>query len=166
MNFGIVKEILLFVLILLAQVLVLNHIHLFGCATSLLYIYMVMRFRRDYPRWAMLLSCFVMGLVLDIFANTPGMATVSLTFMGFIRPYLLMPFLTRDAADDMEPSIATLGMASYVYYTLITVFIYCLVFFTVEAFCFFNWPQWLACVLASTVLTTLLILVIENARKL
>ena len=39
MNFGIVKEILLFVLILLAQVLVLNHIHLFDCATPLLYIY-------------------------------------------------------------------------------------------------------------------------------
>lgn len=166
MNFGIVKEILLFVLILLAQVLVLNHIHLFDCATPLLYIYMVMRFRRDYPRWVMLLSCFVMGLVLDIFANTPGMATVSLTLMGFVRPYLLMPFLTRDAADDMEPSIATLGVARYVYYTLITVFIYCLVFFTVEAFCLFNWPQWLACILASTVLTSLLILVIENARKL
>ena len=41
------KSILWYVLLLLAQVLVLNHIHLFQCATPLLYIYMVIGIRRN-----------------------------------------------------------------------------------------------------------------------
>ena len=47
MNIGVLKGIGAFVLLLLAQSLVLNHIHLFGCATPLLYVYMVTLFRHD-----------------------------------------------------------------------------------------------------------------------
>ena len=39
MKYGIAKDIISFVVILLVQVLVLNHIHLFGYATPLLYVY-------------------------------------------------------------------------------------------------------------------------------
>ena len=57
-----------------------------------------------------------------------------------------------------------LGVAKFSYYTLLSVTLYCLVFFTLESFNFFNWPQWLACVVGSTLLTTVLVIVIENLR--
>ena len=165
MNLNFLKNVLLFAVLLLVQVLVLNHIHLFGCATPLLYVYMVMIFRRGYPRWGILIWSFLMGLCVDIFSNTPGVAAASMTFLGLLQPYLLMLFLNRDSPDDLQPTIRTLGVAKFFYYTCITLFVYCLVFFTIESFTFFNWLQWLESVCGSAVLTIILILGIENARK-
>lgn len=165
MNLDFLKGILLFVVLLLVQALVLNHIHLFGVATPLLYVYIVLLFRRNYPRWAILVWCFVMGLGVDIFSNTPGVAAASMTLMGLLQPFLLLPFINRDTPDDLLPSIRTLGLGKFASYTLIVVFIYCLVFFTLETFNFFNWLLWFEYVGASTVLTTVLVLVIDNLRN-
>ena len=65
-----VKRIVLFVILVLVQGLVLNHIHLFDCATPLLYIILVIHFRRNQPRWSALLWSFALGLCVDVFANT------------------------------------------------------------------------------------------------
>lgn len=165
MNLDLLKNILSFVVLLLVQVLVLNHIHLFGCATPLLYIYMVLLFHRDYPRWSKLVLSFVMGLLIDVFSNTPGVATASMTFMGLIQPYLLGFFLQRDSPDDLKPTMKSLGFTKFVLYTLISVVFYCILFFTLETFNFFNWLQWLECIGGSAALTIILIIVIENLRK-
>jgi hypothetical protein len=45
------------------------------------------------------------------------------------------------------------------------VLIYCLAYFTLETFNFFNWIQWLMSIGGSTILTVVLILVIENIRR-
>lgn len=165
MNLNLIKRLLGFILLLLVQVLVLNHIHLFNCATPLLYVYIVLLFRRDYPQTGILMWCFLTGLFVDIFSNTPGVATLSMTFMGLIQPYLLMLFVSRDNSDDFKPTMKSLGVAKFVYYTILSVMIYCLLFFTFETFSFFNWQQWIVCVGGSTVLTVILILVIENMRE-
>lgn len=159
------KKVLWLLVLTLAQVLVLNHIHLFGCATPLLYVYFIIMFRRNYPRWAMLLWGFTLGLLIDIFANTPGVTCGTLTLAAFVQPYILRPFIPRDSADDMEPTMHSLGTAQYCYYALLMVFLFCAVFFTLEMFSFFNILLWLECIGGSTVITFLLILVIENLRR-
>ena len=70
MNAGFFKRLGAFVLLCIVQILVLNNIHLFGCATPLLYAMFVLSFNRNYPRWAILLWCFTLGLVIDISSNT------------------------------------------------------------------------------------------------
>ena len=72
MNLELIKGVLLFFVLCLAQVLVLNNIHLFNCATPLLYVYMILMFRRNYPRWGILLWSFVFGLVIDTFLRHAG----------------------------------------------------------------------------------------------
>ena len=79
MSIDLVKRLATFVVLVLVQGLVFNHIHLFNCATPLLYIIMVLHFRRNHPKWAVLLWCFMMGLCVDVFANTPGVAAASMT---------------------------------------------------------------------------------------
>lgn len=165
MNIDQVKRIGLFVVLLVAQGLVLNHIHLFDCATPLLYVILVLHFRRNQSRWSVLLWCFAMGLSVDVFANTPGVAAGSMTLMGLVQPYLFELFVPRDSADDLEPSIRTIGMASYGWYAFIMVFLYSILFFTLETFNFFNWLQWLECIVGSTVLTYVLVMALENFRK-
>ena len=145
--------------------LVLNHVNLLDCATPLLYVYFIMLFRRGYPKWGILLWSFLTGLCIDVFSNTPGVAASSATLLGLLQPYLLNMFIQRDSADDLAPTIRTLGAARYFYYTLACVFVFNLFFFTVESFSFFNWLQWAKNIGGSTALTVVLILVIENVRK-
>ena len=165
MNLNFLKSVLLFAILLLAQVLVLNHIHLFDCATPLLYVYVVLQFRRNYPRWGILLVSFLLGLLVDIFSNTPGVAAASMTFLGFLQPYVLAMFLNRDSDEDLQPSMKSLGFAKFFYYAAVLVVVYCAIFFTIETFSFFNGLLWLECVGGSAMLTILLILAIENSRK-
>lgn len=165
MKIEVIRHFFTFIILCIVQVLVLNHIELFGCATPFLYVYFIMLFRRSFPRWAVLLWSFFLGIFIDMFSNTPGVAASSATFIGLLQPYLLNLFAPRDSSDDMMPTMKSLGVARYVYYTIICVFIFNLLFFTVEMFSFFNWLQWALNICGSTVLTVVLILVIENVRK-
>ncbi|MBR1468726.1 MAG: rod shape-determining protein MreD [Prevotella sp.] len=166
MNIGVLKGIGGFFLLLLAQALVFNHIHLFNCATPLLYVYIVTLFRRDFPQWIILVASFTMGLCVDIFSNTPGLAAASMTFVGMLQPYLLTLFLPRKSGDDpdLAPSMGSMGMERFTWYALIIVFCYCLVFFALEAFDFDNWLHWLENVGGSFALTSILLLTIEFFR--
>lgn len=165
MKIEVIRHFFTFIILCIVQVLVLNHIELFGCATPFLYVYFIMLFRRGFPRWAVLLWSFFLGIFIDMFSNTPGVAASSATFIGLLQPYLLNLFAPRDSSDDMMPTMKSLGVTRYVYYTIICVFIFNLLFFTVEMFSFFNWLQWALNICGSTVLTVVLILVIENVRK-
>ncbi len=166
MNIDLLKNILLAVVLLLIQAMVLNRIHLFNCATPLIYVYMVLLMPRNYPRWGVLLQSFLIGICADIFSNTPGVAAGSMTFLGFIQTWLLAPFIHRDNPDeaDLRPTMKEMGLNRYLFYAFLCVFIYCTLFFTLETFSFFNWVQWLASIFGSTLITLLLILVIENLR--
>jgi len=159
------KRSLLFFIFILAQVAVLGGIHLFNCATPLLYVYFVAMFPRNYPKWASLLWSFVMGLVIDIFFNTPGLAAASLTLIAAIQPYYLELFVSRESADDMEISIQSVGPTKYTIYIVVLVFIYCLVFYSLEMFNFFNIVQWAMCVVGSALITLVLIFTFEIARS-
>ena len=158
------KRLALFIILCLAQVLVLNRMHLFGYATPLLYIYFVLLFPRNYPKWALLLWCFSLGLVNDTFSNTPGVGCASLTLIAAIQPYYLEFFVPRDAIENFEPTLRSLGFGKYTFYSMPLVLLYCLVFFALEAFNFFNWEQWLLSAVASTALTAVLIWVFEYAK--
>lgn len=165
MNLDWVKTLSFFIVLLLVQVLVFNHIHLFGYATPLLYVYFVLPARRGFPKWALLLWAFLLGLSVDIFSNTPGLAAASMTLVALIQPYLLELFVPRDSPDDLKPSFRSLGAAKYMFYTFILMFVYSVVFFSLEIFSFFNWLQWLASAGGSMLLTLVLVWVIENLVK-
>lgn len=164
MKIEILEHLAAFIILCLVQVLVLNHINLFGCATPLLYVYFIILFRRGFPMWAILLWSFLLGLCIDLFSNTPGVAASSCTLVGLLQPYLLNLFVSRDSADDLKPAPATLGTGKYLWYSFIIVLIYNVLFFTVEAFSFFNWQQWLMDIGGSTLLTYLTIAVIASVR--
>ena len=159
------KRLILFVVLCLTQALVLNRIHLFDYATPLLYVYFVLIFPYNYPKWALLLWCFALGLVNDSFSNTPGVACASLTLLGAIQPYTLKLFLPRDAVENFTASMQGLGYAKFFGYASSLILLYCLLFLALEAFNFFNWAQLLISAGASTLLTLLFIVVFENFKR-
>ena len=161
----ILRKLLLFVALVLVQALVLNHMQLFGCATPMVCVLFVLLFRRNYPKWAILVWCFALGLSLDTFSNTPGVSAASMTLVGCLQPYLLETFIQRESDDDLLPSMRSMGILKYIYYSLLMVLIYCTTFFSLEAFSFFNWEHWLMSIGGSTLVTVILIWVIEAISK-
>lgn len=159
------KRVFIFVALCLAQAIVFNHVHLFGCATALLYVYFVIMFPRNYPRWAILLWSFFLGLGVDVFSNTPGMAAASLTLTGFVQPYLLTLFIPREAPENMKSAVSTLGFTKFLTYAAMLVLLHCLAFFTIESFSFFNWMQWAMNIVGTTLLTLVLLMTLESLRK-
>ena len=158
------KRAILFLIFVLAQALVFGGIHLFNCVTPLFYVYFITMFPRNYPKWAILLWSFFMGLLIDVFSNTPGLASGSLTLIAAIQPYLLEAFIPHDSADNLEPSIRSMGLQKFTFYNLILVLIYCATLYSLEMFTFFNLTQWLLCVAGSTAITLVLIFTFEIAR--
>lgn len=159
------KRIALFLVFVLAQSLVLGGIHLFNCATPLLYVYFVMMFPRNYPKWALLLWSFTMGLLIDVLFNTPGLAAASITLIAAIQPYLLEAFTTQDSAENLEPTLKTLGWEKYTVYAVMTVLIFCVVIYSLEMFSFFNLLHWAMCVIGSTLITLVFIFTFEITRS-
>lgn len=157
MSIDLLKRAGLFIVFALAQTIVLGRIHLFGYATPLLYVYFVLLFPRNYPKWAILLWSFFLGLTVDVFFNTPGVAAASMTLVGAIQPYFFELFVPRDSSENLQPSVKTLGTLKYLHYSVVLVVLYCLVFFSLEVFNYYNWVEWLKCVVGSAVFTLVLI---------
>lgn len=153
-----------FAVFVVVQAVVLGRIHLFHCATPLLYVYFVTQFPRNYPKWGILLWSFMLGLMVDTFSNTPGLASASLTPIAAIQPYFFELFVPRDSVEDLKPALSTLGAMRYSYYIVTLVVLYCLVFYSLELFNFFNLQEWALCVVGSAAITLLLIYTFEFAK--
>lgn len=159
------KRLAVFVVLVLAQALVFNHIRLFGYATPLLYVYFTVIIPRGYPKWATLLWSFALGLCVDLFTNTPGVAAGSMTLVGLLQPYMLELFIPREAAANMKVSVVEMGWAKFSTLTALLMLVYCLVFFSLLMFTFIDLQVWGFSVLGSLLLTMVLLMALESVRK-
>ena len=165
MKIELISRLVMFVALFVAQVLILNHVHLLGVGTPLLYVYFAITFRRNFPKWLVLVSCFLLGLVIDVFSNTPGLAASTMTLVALAQTYLIELVAPRDSAEDLEASAKVLGATKFVTLSALLTLLYCLVFFALEAFNFFDVLLWLARSVISFVLTMVLILAVESVRS-
>jgi rod shape-determining protein MreD len=165
MTLDTLRRLLICILLCLLQVLVLNRIQLFDCATPLLIVYFVIALPRGYPRWGALLWSFFLGLATDMFCNTPGVTAAALTIVGMMQPYLIELFLPRDAEPDIKASARSLGVWHFLSLASILVVVFCLFFFALEAFTFAEWLTALQYAGASSLLTLTIIMAFEAVRK-
>lgn len=147
------------------QFLVFNHVHLLGCITPLVYVYILCLQPVSTSRNGWLLWGFLTGLLADFFSETPGLGAASMTFTAMWAPGLLHLFAPKDCLDDMVPGYATLGKWSYVCFISMIVLLQHAVFILLEVFSFFNVWDMCYAYLGSSALTILLILVLEYVRE-
>lgn len=165
MSINIFKQFILGIMLLAVQILVLNNIHLWDCATPLLFVYLIISLPLNTPRSLAVFLGFLVGLISDIFSNTPGVAAAAMTLVGLIQRYWLSLFINRETPEDMNPSIREMGFTKYLFFSFVLVLIFVIAFFTLEEFSFFHWQQWLLSIGGSLVITVILILTLEQIRK-
>jgi len=148
-------------LVLSLQIMICNHIHLWGYATPLILSFMIIRFERDASRIGLLIWGFCMGLIFDTYANTAGMASAACTLLAMIQPKLLQVFLPRDAEEGYKPSIANMGVWKYMLYALLANIVVHSAFYALDAFTLHNWQLTLISIGSSSLLSTALCIAME-----
>lgn len=163
MNITTVREIGLALLLVLLQAILFNQIHLFGVAIPLVFIYIILRLPVALSTAWVLTISFFLGLVVDIFSNTPGMNALACTLLAFVRRPVFTLYLPHgnDYASEM-PSLKEFGMWLYVRYALTMTFLYCLFLYVIESLTFFDPLFLILRILGSTLLTFVFILCIDS----
>ena len=147
------------------QVLVLNHVHLFGYATPMVYVAFLLVFPLNASRIGVLLWSFAMGLTVDVGSGTPGMGAAAMTLVGMLYQPLLRVMSPRDSADNLVPGYASMGRLAHVRFVALLVIVHHAVFYLLETFTFHHPIQLLLAFLTSTVLSLMLILIMETMRR-
>ena len=157
-------ELFVFTLVLLlAQVLVFNHVCLFGLGVPFVFIFVLLRLPVTLSREWCFTIAFLLGLTIDIFSDTMGMNALSCTlFMALRRPVLRLYVMRDDEITNPCPGSASLGFFTYVKYATTMALIYCIFIFTIEAFTFLNPLQMIMRIVASTLLTSVLLIGIDS----
>ena len=153
------------ILLLVSQIAVLNNVHLLGYGTPILLVYLTMKFHRNSSRMALLLWGFSIGLVHDMFSNTMGIGMASCTFLAMIQPALLNLFTPHDQDDDFVPSMRSMGVARYLFYTYFTFLIFHIVFYALDAFTLAHLQQALIGLLFGHSLAFVIILFVELIKN-
>ena len=158
---NLIRGLLYFVVLVLIQVLILNNIHFLRIATPFLYLYFIVKMPVGSPRDLVVLFSFLIGLVIDVFSNPPGMHAAACTLTGFIREPLIRFYMGKDLPDGIYPSYKTFGYGGFFRYVLSLVVIHHVTLFLIESLTLFD-PLFLALRIgASVITTTLLICTIE-----
>jgi rod shape-determining protein MreD len=143
------------------QVLVLNQMHIWGYATPFLYIYFILKLNTRTSRNALMLWAFALGLVIDIFGNTPGMNAASVILLAFSRTSILRLVTLRDIDEGFRPSVRSIGVSSFMRYVFLSCSLFCTVLFLIDTFSFYDFPVLLLKILSSIISTMLCVFCVE-----
>ncbi len=141
MNRGLLKNIVRFTVLVLAQVLILKRIAFnFG---DFVFIHFMI-----YPLWIFLMPLrtprpilmgvgFLLGLVIDGFYDSPGVHASACVFTAYIRSYVLLFLEPHEGySTETSPTISSMGLPWFLTYSAILMGLHLLFYFSVEAFSF------------------------------
>ncbi len=152
-----------FLILVLVQMLLLNHIHLFG-AQAYLYVMFLALLPTNIPTKYLLPIGFLVGLVIDVFSGTYGVHAAATTFVAFVRPFLLRLFIMQNDAMDETLSLAK-QKVNFVWYVVAMVVLHHFALLMIEAFSFQYFGTVLLKTLISSIFTLILIFCILLFKK-
>lgn len=146
----------------MAQVVVFNHICLFGVAVPYVFIYLLVSLPLDMGQGKVITIAFLTGLVVDIFSDTAGLYSLGCTVMAALRhPVMKLYFPREEDLTDTRPSVQSLGLAVFLRYAVTLTAIFVIVVALADSLIFFDPVRILMLTVASTLLTTALIVAID-----
>jgi hypothetical protein len=156
------KNIIRFFGLLLLQVLIFNHINVYGYVYPAFYVYFILLLPFEIAGWLLLISSFLMGLSVDFFTNSLGINAAASVFTAFLRPGLTGLLKSKKEFEPgISPGIKDLGFRWFFLYAMILIFIHHAALFFLEAFSLANAMQTLHRIVASSVAVLILVLLAQ-----
>ena len=159
-----VKNILRFILLILAQVYVLDRIHLHYMVTPYIYFLFILWMPFQLGRTAQMLIAFALGFTLDSFHHNPGFHAAACVLLAYVRPFLINMLIPQEGADNNydEPSARSMGgFMPYMLYASVLTLVHHSWLFFLEAWQFGNFWYFIVKTLSSTFISLLLIIIVE-----
>ena len=158
---GILKYAFWFGALVFLQIVVVNNIHISSYVFPFVYLLSIFILPKKIPSWLLLVIGFTIGITIDFYSNTSGIHAFATTLIAFIRNNFLDPLSPRDSNDDFEPNVHTMGLQKHAVYLFSLSFIHHLSVFYLEIFDLTFFFETFGTVLLSSLLTVVLILVLE-----
>ena len=151
-----------FLLLLAAQVLLLDKICLWGYLTPMLYLLFVLTLPFQTPRWLVVLLGFAIGFGVDCFSGIMGVHAAATTLIAFMRPMIinLIPY-NATLEEYQRPILWDMHLGWFLGYSLLSTFIHQIAFQFIEAFSLSNFFHIIWISIANSIFTTLCILVVQ-----
>ena len=155
-------NIIRFIFLVFFQVMVLNNINLGGYINPYLYVYFILLLPFVTPKWLLLVSAFLIGIVVDIFSNSIGINAAASVMMAFARPFVIKAISTGTEYEIGErPSLKNQDLKWFVYYCASLILIHHFVLFYLEIFRFNEFFRTFLKVILSSAFTFLLVMISE-----
>ncbi len=158
-NLVFIRQVLAFFGYLLVQVIFIKNFDLFNTAFCFLYINFILSLPVYTDRRLLLVLGFVIGFFVDNFYDTLGMHAMSCVLVAYLRPYLILFLFEKTEIYDV--SIKENGLAKFLQYTAILVFLHHLCLFSLQQFSAKLWLDVILKTFASTIFTTLMIFIVQ-----
>ncbi|NPA67230.1 MAG: rod shape-determining protein MreD [Chlorobi bacterium] len=154
------KNAALFLLLIFLQIFLFDNIKLTSYEVRpLFYVLFILLLPFDISGWALLLSAFFTGLILDMFEDTGGVHAASLLIAAFLRPMVLRILSTRDGyLPDTSPSITLYGFSWFLKYAFILALVHNAAYYIFLKFGFQDFSQTLIKTITASVTVSALII--------
>src|SRR4051812_35358610 len=148
-----------FVLLLLAQILIFSNVNFSPFINPYVFPLFILLLPFQTPRWLLMLIGFAAGLTLDYFLGSIGMHAAACLLIGYFRPFLINIITPKGTEFEISPNVYSQGVTWFIVYLGISVFIYLLFYFLVEASTFLNFLLLLGKTFLSTTMSLFFMLV-------
>lgn len=150
-----------FFVCVIGQVLIFNHLPVWG-GVVLLYVYLIIKMPVEVGRALQILIAFLMGFVIDVLSNTPGMNALACTTVMWARLPILHLYVLADDFKSGIPNRRVIGQSLYTKFCITIIVVHTVLLYFIEAFTCFNFLHILAKIILSIVLTSAAFLLVEE----
>lgn len=154
---------LYFLLFVALQVFLFMHFSLLnGMALCFVYITFILMIPYEVSHVMLMVLAFFLGLVIDIFYNTPGVNASASVAIAFLRPYIIKLLTPRGGYDEgVEISVYSLGIRWFFTYAALMVLIHHFILFMIWTISFGNVLLTLGKTVGSTLFTLAVVVLIQ-----
>lgn len=150
-----------FIVFALLQIIIFNNIEItsVGVIPAFFLLY-VLLLPYETPDWVLISSSFLIGLLIDIFADTMGLNAASTVFVAFIRPTLLKSLAPRGGYEaSTYPRIYYMGIGWFMKYAAIMIFIQQLTYYILSDYSIALWLPTILKIFIGSIISILLIII-------
>ncbi len=160
---NIISNLLRFIILLIVQVVICQHICLFGYMSPALFLLALFLLPLELPLSLQYLIGFATGFVVDSFAHTLGVSTFSCTLMMFFRPYIAHLLNgSNNKFENIDRPVPGVKDFRWIFlYTLILTSIYQISAVMLGTMTFRNFGHTLLVILGNIFFTVFVILCVE-----
>lgn len=130
-----VTNILRFIILVLAQILICNNINFLGYINPYIYVLFILLYPINNNRMLFLFWSFLIGLIIDMFSDSGGINAAACVTIAFVRPAILK-FCFGAVYEHQTVKFSDIDFVQRLTYFTLMVGIHHIVLFTLEIFNF------------------------------